>query len=202
MLAIALLFSCDNDDEAFKKPETEMFFHGTLNAKEKTLIENMNGFRFKTEDTCLTLSNGVAFNTASSLFQGNSNYHMSNREIFGLNFYNLFDTTLINSTQIITNYFTSPMPFYYIDTLTGTTDEYRYGVEILWNDGQGNIYTSLNTKQNGSFRFENFVMELGDFGRSIKFEGSFSCLLYCRDEQKLIFMNDATTRFNVITSCY
>ncbi len=202
IIALAVFISCNNDEEPYNKPESAMFFHGYLNAKEKTMIENQNGYRLKTEDTCKTLSNGISFDATSTLFQGNSNYYMSNRESLILTFHNMFDTVMTNSEQVITKYFTTPMPYFYIDTLIGTTGTYKYGVEVNWTDGMGYLYTSLNTPQNGTFTFENFKMEIGAFGRSIQFEAGFNCFLYCKEKQELIVLNDGTARFKVITNCY
>jgi hypothetical protein len=202
LLVMLSLTSCKEKYTPFEKPASAMYFQGTVNGREKALIEEQNGFRFKSEDSCVTLSNGAAFYTYSLLFQGSSDYHMSNRECFGLNFHNIFFTAPMDPETAIQKYFTTPMPLMYIDSVTGLTGLNDYGVEVIWTDGQGDTYTTLHTPQTSNFQFESFSMTFGAFGRSLRFEGKVSCLLYCKEKRRFSTINDGNTRFVAVTNCY
>lgn len=201
-IAIIGLTSCKEETVQFVKPEKSMYFHGFVNNREKTIIEDQNGYRFSSDDSCATILNGETLYTVSSIFQGNSNYYMSNREAFGCNFHNLYDVTLDSRDDVITSYFTNPMPFAYIDSLTGIFNDSDYGVEITWTDGEGNVYTTLNTPQAGSIVFDSFAMEFVTSGRQIILSGTFSCYLYSQRKNALVSLTDGQARIKINTACF
>lgn len=202
ILTIFIFASCQEETETFQAPEKEMYFHGFINNREKTLIEEQNGYRYSSYDSCATILNGETLYTASSIFQGNSNYYMSNREAFGCNFHNLFDLTADSRDEVITSYFTNPMPFAFIDTTSGIFSDSDYGVEIIWTDGEGNVYTSLNTAQTGYFIFDSFSMEFGNSGRVITISGTFSCYLYSERAKAMAALTNGLAKIQLTTSCF
>jgi hypothetical protein len=127
---------------------------------------------------------------------------MSNREALGCNFYNLYDLTVDSRDEVITAYFTNPMPFAYVDSLTGIFNDNEYGVEITWVDGEGNVYTTLNTPQTNAFVFESFKMEFVTSGRQIIVSGRFSCYLYSQRKKALVSLTDGMARIKINTACY
>jgi hypothetical protein len=127
---------------------------------------------------------------------------MSNRESFGLRYYNLHDIDLVDRDAVINNYFSSSMPFMFIDTTGAVIDEFAYGVEVVWIDGKGDYYTTLFTQQSGNFAFDEFAMSQTITGRSIKIKGSFSCNLYSPEQKKQIALTEGKARINVNTACF
>lgn len=201
-VAMFIFISCKDEPTPFEKPETAMFFNGIVNDFEKAIVENQNGYRFSVDDSCATLSNGISFFCKAFLYQGNSNYYMSNRESFGLNYINFYDTVMTNRDSVINKYFTSPMPFAYIDTNATSLNPQMYGVEVVWVDGKGDYYTTLYTPQSSSFNLDLYSMSIGAIGRNIKIEASFSCTLYSVKERKTITLKDGITRIAVNTTCF
>jgi len=202
LMPILLFTACKDEPTPFEKPETGMFFNGVVNNYEKAMIESQNGYRFISNDSCVSISNGISFFCTNMIFQGNSNYYMSNRESFGLNYFNLFDTVMTNRDSVINQYFVSPMPFAYIDTTSSVPNDNIFGVEITWIDGKGDYYTTLYTPQTGSLNLDLYSMSMGAIGRNIKVEASFSCTLYSPEEKKTITLTDGITRIISNTTCF
>jgi hypothetical protein len=205
LLSVVFMFaisSCKDEPTPFEEPETAMYFNGIVNDYEKAIVEGQNGYRVTLTDSCGTLDNGVNWFGSALIFQGNANYFMSNRESFGLRYYNLHDIDLVDRDAVINNYFSSSMPFMFIDTTGAVIDEFAYGVEVVWIDGKGDYYTTLFTQQSNNFVFDDFTMSQSITGRSIKITGSFSCNLYSLEEEKQISLTDGKARINVNTACF
>jgi hypothetical protein len=202
-LSFLITFSaCDDGPTPFEPPATKMYFSGTINNYEKAIVEGQNGYRYVTSDSCGVVSNGVNWFGSASIFQGNSNYFMSNRESFGLSYLNLFDTIMTNRDSVVYQYFNSPLQFAYIDTTTGIIDEHAHGVVIEWIDGRGDLYTTLYTLQTELFTFDVFSTGISAEGRSINIEGSFSCSLYSPRARKIMPLTDGITRISIKTACF
>ncbi len=202
IVASFILFACDDEPTPFEKPETSMFFNGFVNNYEKSIVEGQNGYRYVTTDSCATIDLGVTWYATSLIYQGNSNYYMSNRECFGLNYYNLFDTVLTNRDSVVNKYFSGSMQFAYLDTTLAVPDEFMYGVEVIWIDGKGDTYTSLYTRQSNPMSFNPVSISFGASGRTVRVEGTFSCNLYSLREKKTASLTNGSARISIITSCF
>jgi hypothetical protein len=200
IVSAVLIFSCEDEPTPFQTPETAMYFNGVVNSYEKAIVEGENGYRYASGDSCAVLDNGMTWFASAFMYQGNSNYFMSNRESFGLYFHNLFDTVMTNRDSVIYAYFSS-MPFAFSDSVSGP-DQYYYGAEVIWVDGKGDVYTSLNTPQSNNVTFDLFSMSIGANGRVMKIEASFACSLYSRDAEKTISLTDGKARVVFNTTCY
>jgi hypothetical protein len=202
LISVLAFSACKDDPTPFEEPENGMYFNGFVNNYEKAIVEGKNGYRYTSTDSCDAFDLGVSLFATSFIFQGNSNYYMSNRECFGLNYYNLWDTVLTNRDSVINRYFNNPMPFAYIDTTATELNPLEYGVEVIWVDGKGDVYTTLHTPQTGTFTFEEYLMSMGANGRSIKVKGSFSCSLYSVKHKKTLQLTQGKARISVNTACF
>lgn len=200
-IALVIVSSCKDEPTPFETPETAMYFNGIVNNYEKAIVDGQNGYEYASSDSCAVLTNGMTWFADAKLYQGNSNYFMSNRECFAISYHNLFDTVLLNRDSVISQYFAGGMPFAYVDSTSGPST-YYYGIEVLWTDGKGDVYTSLYTPQSGNFTFDLFSNNFGGNGRTIKIEGSFACSVYCIDSKKTISITDGKTRMSNFTTCY
>ena len=199
-VSVVMIFSCKDEPTPFNTPESVMYFNGVVNSFEKAIVEGENGYRYASEDSCAVLDLGATWFARAFMYQGNSNYFMSNRESFGLSFHNLFDTVMTNRDSVINAYFAS-MPFAFSDSVIGP-DDYYHGAEVTWVDGSGNYFTSLHTPQTNGMTIDQFSMSLGASGRVMRIESSFACTLYSMDAKKTISITGAKARVVFNTSCY
>lgn len=191
---------CKDEPIPFTPPASEMYFHAKIDANEKALVENQNGYKYSAKDSCIVISNGIAFYATGSLNQGSSGYFMFNREAFYFKIHNLFDTILTNRDSIINAYFKT-MPFAYIDSSVGAKP-YYYGVEIQWTDGHGDTYTTLHTHQNSNVTYDKFTLISGQNGKIMNIECSFNCKLYSTKRKKYIQITNGKARVKLLTTCF
>lgn len=199
--AVAVFYSCDDEPAPFDPPKDGFYFNGIVGDYEKAIVDGKNGFVLSISNQCDSIADGNIWSAASLLKQTGGNFHIANKEGFGIILYNVKIDTIIGTDTIslnaaINSYFSSAIPFAKAEG-TDTT-----GAEIIWFNASGDIYSSLAIAQGGYIAIEERTIVDHISGKQIIIKANFNeCKVKNDKTGKIITIKNAVLRFMFIFSC-